>query len=432
MEAVVADVLELAADHLHERRMEIAAQACRAVLDVQPGHGLALLLLGSALLAQGDYPAAARELRLAVQARPEIPEAWRNLGAALRRGGRLAEAVECFEQADALRSPYPDALHGQALALKQMGRFDEARSRLRRALAAQPDFPQARRNLANLLLRQGRLEEALEQARACPENDAEAGLLAGRILQELDRGPEAITRYRQVLEIDPECARARLALAGLEGSLCPAGPLEHIRRIFDDNADTYDQQLLQSLEYRGHLLLAEDLAAVLGEQRGLSVLDAGCGSGLLGPLLAPRASRMVGVDLSERMLELARRRGCYHELAQNDVLRFAANGAERFDVLAAADLLCYLGDLGPVLAGLARCLAPGGLLAATLERLERGETRPGPSLRFAHSEAHLRRTAAEAGLDVLSLRRDWLRLEGRERVDGMVCVLGKDPLAKTT
>ena len=42
--------------------------------------------------------------------------------------------------------------------------------------------------------------------------------------------------------------------------------------------------------------------AGLDASRSLDVLDAGCGTGLCGPLVAPYARRLVGVDLSEAML----------------------------------------------------------------------------------------------------------------------------------
>jgi predicted TPR repeat methyltransferase/TolA-binding protein len=425
MDALVADVLDVAADHLLNKRPELAAQACRSVLDVRPGHGLALLLLGSARLALGDLETAESELRGAVAVRPDIPEAWRCLGLVLRRMGRSDQAKECFERAYALSAPYPEALVGLAETLRRLGRLGEAESHLRQALKARPDYPQARRDLASILLLQGRLQEALEALEAIAGQDPEAGLLAGRILHELGRNREAADAYRRTLALAPNSPRAALALAGLEGRASAPEAPQDIGRRFDGGAAAYDAQLLRGLRYRGHVLVAEALQSVLAPRQDFSVLDAGCGTGLLGPLLRPLAGRLTGLDVSGRMLDRARSGGAYDELVQAEILEFAHDNPDRYEVLAAADLLCYLGDLEPVLAGLARCLAPGGVLAATLERLAAGEFAPGPSRRFAHSEAHLRRAASRSRLQVLRLGRDWLRFEGQRKVDGIICVLAK-------
>ncbi len=54
----------------------------------------------------------------------------------------------------------------------------------------------------------------------------------------------------------------------------------------------------------------------------LAVLDAGCGTGLCAPWLVPYAHRLVGVDLSQAMLDKAAARACYDELAKADLVAF--------------------------------------------------------------------------------------------------------------
>ena len=52
----------------------------------------------------------------------------------------------------------------------------------------------------------------------------------------------------------------------------------------------------------------------LEQAHRLDVLDAGCGTGLCGALVAPFARRLLGVDLSEGMLAHAMEKSVYHEL----------------------------------------------------------------------------------------------------------------------
>ena len=57
----------------------------------------------------------------------------------------------------------------------------------------------------------------------------------------------------------------------------------------------------------------------LEPSKQLDVLDAGCGTGLCGPLLAPYARRLIGVDLSEGMLALAKEKHVYDALIKRRV-----------------------------------------------------------------------------------------------------------------
>ena len=77
----------------------------------------------------------------------------------------------------------------------------------------------------------------------------------------------------------------------------------------------------------------------------LDVLDAGCGTGLCGPLVAPYARRLVGVDLSEGMLVHAKEKNVYHALMKAELTDYLHDNSEAFDLIVSADTLVYFGDL---------------------------------------------------------------------------------------
>jgi predicted TPR repeat methyltransferase len=136
------------------------------------------------------------------------------------------------------------------------------------------------------------------------------------------------------------------------------------------------------------------------------------------------------------MIETARRRGVYNRLSLASLEeRLAASEAE-FDLIAAADVLCYIGDLAPVMAALARALRPGGRAVFTLERSPGAAVELRPSLRFAHGEDHVRRVAEKAGLAVGRISLERLRTDASAPVEGLGVVLsrganGAGPLAKS-
>ena len=79
---------------------------------------------------------------------------------------------------------------------------------------------------------------------------------------------------------------------------------------FDNYAPTFEEHLVQNLKYCAPQEIARAASERITSQRGgqmyASALDAGCGTGLAGPLLRELVSGpLVGVDLSPKMAELA-------------------------------------------------------------------------------------------------------------------------------
>jgi predicted TPR repeat methyltransferase len=208
----------------------------------------------------------------------------------------------------------------------------------------------------------------------------------------------------------------------------------YVKQTFDRFAADFDATLAR-LDYRAPELVAEALARALGPPRGdMDVLDLGCGTGLCAPLLRPRARRLIGVDLSPAMLERARRRGGYDTLHEGELTAFLREHTASWDVIACADTLCYLGDLGPALRAAATALRREGVLVFTVERMTEAHTsRESPAGaaahpfalephgRYLHDEAYVRAALAAAGF-AAEAARVTLRMEGGRPVEGLLCL----------
>ena len=166
----------------------------------------------------------------------------------------------------------------------------------------------------------------------------------------------------------------------------------------------------------------------LEENPILRILDAGCGTGLSGPLLKPYASRLVGVDLSENMLNQARARRCFDEFACMNLVDYLERSIELLDVVASVDTLVYFGALDAVFSGVSRVLKPGGLLLFTLEKADDGAMLGyvlGPHGRYAHSRAYVTSALSEAGLRLIVLDEQVIRKELGQPVNGWIVTAGK-------
>jgi predicted TPR repeat methyltransferase len=227
----------------------------------------------------------------------------------------------------------------------------------------------------------------------------------------------------KALAIEPDNRALRFRLAVLSGETPADTPPEVVAGIFDAYADTFDEHVVGGLNYHA----PEAVVAIMRARSPVpapDILDLGCGTGLVGAALSPPFGRFVGVDLSSAMLARARARSVYTELHHAELvahLKSCPDGS--FDVVTAADVFVYVGDLRPGLAEIARVLRPRGVAVISLEAGTDAGYRILPSGRFAHHRDYLQRAASHAGLELLDLQERQLRLQQGTPVPGyLVCM----------
>jgi predicted TPR repeat methyltransferase len=185
--------------------------------------------------------------------------------------------------------------------------------------------------------------------------------------------------------------------------------------------------MCDELDYRAPLVLAGAIREMLGSRGSLEVLDLGCGTGLMAPHLLPLARRLTGVDLSPEMIEHARRTRPYDVLEVNEITRWLTrDSTELFDLIVACDTVIYFGDLSQVVVPAASRLAPGGIVAFTVEEGDHDAPfRLSDSGRYTHTADHVRSVAERAGLRVQRIDTLIPRQEYGEPVAGLLAVLGR-------
>jgi predicted TPR repeat methyltransferase len=266
--------------------------------------------------------------------------------------------------------------------------------------------------------------EVLEQTLELAPNWAAAWFALGEAREKLGDGKAAAAAFRAALRIDLNDAQGagpRLAL--IEKREAASLPPAYVARLFDEYAARFDAHLTGELAYRGPELIVAALDRIAPARRFNHALDLGCGTGLMGAALAGRVEQLAGVDLSAKMIAKADESGLYEALEVGDVVEFLrARAVQRADLIVAADVLAYLGDLDPLFAAAGRALAPAGLFAFSLEAGEHGDYRLGPTMRFTHSERYLREAAARAGLAPLVIEAASTRREAGGDVAGWIAV----------
>jgi predicted TPR repeat methyltransferase len=357
-----------------------------------------------------------------------------NLGIVLQESLRLDEAIAAYEQAIALDPEHANAHNNLGVVLRATGRAVEAEAAYRAAIRIDPGHADAHHNLGVLLNGLGRRREAalcFSKVITLRPTHPEARRLLALAHYTLGDVDKAVEVYDEWLREEPDDPIARHMLAACSGrDVPPRASDAFVEKTFDSFAASFDAKLA-SLAYRAPALVAEMLAhAGVDASQGLDVLDAGCGTGLCGPLLAPYARRLVGVDLSDGMLARARARDVYDELSKGELTAYLRDAPDSFDVIVSADTLVYFGPLEEVAAAAADALRPGGVLVFTVEELADADYAISPNGRYRHSSGYVERVLAEAGLQP-EIAPAELRLEAGEPVAGLV-VVGSRPCRRRT
>jgi len=260
---------------------------------------------------------------------------------------------------------------------------------------------------------------------------APAHAALGDALAKMGRNAEAAEAYAQAAALDPAgVLGADLKRAALGADAAPpSAPAAYVRALFDEYAPRFESHLREALAYRGPEILMDGLERVCVARGGAAlrfarVLDLGCGSGLMARPLRDCADHIAGVDLSPAMVELARRTGLYDNAEAGDVTAFlSAQAPASCDLVIAADVFVYIGDLAPVFAAAARALSAGGLLAFTVQKGEGADWALGADLRYGHRREYLLALATEHGFAPALIEDASTRRDAGADVPGLVGVL---------
>jgi predicted TPR repeat methyltransferase len=248
----------------------------------------------------------------------------------------------------------------------------------------------------------------------------------GEILQCLGRRAEARAAYQKYFDANPDDGEIEHLLIALRDDAPPPRASDRaIRKIYKNFAASYESRMLEDLKYAGPERMLDAIRGAMGDRDGLSILDLGCGSGLVGASVTKLAAELTGVDMSPEMIDLAQARNIYDRLEVAEITQWLDRDDTLFDLIISCDCLIYFGDLGPIAGAAARRLKQGGFLAMSMERGDRYPFHLTDTGRYTHHPDHVRDVAAKSGLAVAKLDENFLRMEYDEKVMGLYAVLAK-------
>ncbi|MBI3223105.1 MAG: tetratricopeptide repeat protein [Nitrosomonadales bacterium] len=408
------------------------AESCyRSALRIKPYYPEATKNLANMLEDQGRAAAAALLCQDAIRLNPNDLNAYIKLVSLYEKLEDWANAVAVYQQILVFQPNNLDARYLYALALQKIEQADLAIAQYRLILQNNPQHASAHLNLSRLLVVRGDRGGALQHARLASElapQNGNAWLNYGGLLLVDEQFEASAAAYRRVLELNPADLSAMHMLTAIENRSSQRAEPEYVRGLFDSYADKFEKHLQHEMGYDIPKKMC-GLLTGLDPQKRYQVLDLGCGTGLSGLAVRDFAARMVGVDLSPKMLAQAESKGIYAELHTEDVLSYLQRTPDgEFDLVLSADLFVYLGDLSEVFAEVARVMSAGGVFVfsteATTANSEQGyklET----TGRYTHRDDYLEALAAQHGYQTLHFAQETIRMNLGKPALGHLVMLRK-------
>ena len=351
---------------------------------------------------------------------------WNLLGASFNKSDRPIESIASYQQALKIKSDFPQALNNMANTLVEMGDLDSAITHYERAIKIKPDYMNAHSNLGFALSQKGDHEAAIisfkKALKISPSNsDAHNKIAASQMAKGDDK--EAIKSFKKVIELDPDDMKAHHLLAALSGKTTNAAPKKYVEGLFDHYASNFELSLVKKLQYDVPKKLAE--LAMINEPSGSlgSVLDLGCGTGLLGARLRDSCERLEGVDLSQKMLAQAQAKNIYNKLTQVDILHYLKSEKLNFNYYFAADVFIYVGNLSDLFYLIKNRNRSSGKLIFSTETAETGGFFLEKSGRYSHSKGYIQSLCDEFNYKLIAFSEIDIRKEDNQFIAGGMYLL---------
>jgi predicted TPR repeat methyltransferase len=347
---------------------------------------------------------------------------------AMVRAGDVAGAKRACEQALLSAPDRASLIHLRGVISLKEGQVTEAINFLERAHRLQPSSFGPLNDLGAALSAAGRYREASAVLSKAVEIRPEAAgtfLLLAAAQLELEAVDDALLSYEKALSINPSSNLAAHMVRAIREGRSGGVRASYVPRLFDEYAERFDRHL-DELGYRVPQLTREKLGKYMPNASTASVFDVGCGTGLVGVALNGLVANVDGIDISAKMVEVARRKNVYRNVQVGDLTNLPDNRNAfdgPYDVITAADVFIYVGRLEQVFPALRMRLRKGGLLIFSTESADLGEVAVRASGRFAHNNLYIENIAAQNGLEMVDTSSITVRAEAGVPIGGFLYVL---------
>jgi len=406
--------------------MSAARTLYERILKKNSKHVDARYMLGTLLAETGLLELGLMHLQSAAKHMPTSPMIHTNIGHVHMKLGQLDQAINSYQKALKLNLQSPEILFNLGAIFHEQGKLEKAATYIDNSLELRPNFPAAYPLLSKIQKELGHPELAaacLIKLLEYTPRSIDTLFELGNLLAAHQDYTNAAIYFKRILDIDPLNGSAHHALAALSGETTVTAPRKHVEDLFDGLSGNFDSHL-KELGYRTPELLTEMLINLVGNQFCFDrAIDLGCGTGLSGVPIRPISTHLSGLDVSQKMVDVARSKNIYDELHKDDISQYLKSSQQQYDLFIAEDVFIYVGELSGVFKLIKAHAKPDAYFIFSTELASEQDYILRPTGRYAHSRNYIETLAKNSGFTITASQTTDLRMEAQQAIKGELFVL---------
>ncbi|WP_058533429.1 tetratricopeptide repeat protein [Legionella saoudiensis] len=415
---------------LQNNQLEAAKVQFNNVITLTPDHMEAHFYLGILHLENNALDEAEQAFQSVLEQDNEQIQALTNLGVVALKRERNQLAVDYFSKALALDNDNIDARNNLAATFMHHDRFENALMHYDVLLQKDPDNIEYLYNSGVAQMALGHLNEAIiffeHILRLDKSHTASLNNLSAIYLRMGQR--ETSREYlRQALVINPDDRVSSYMLHAIEGNSTAETTPEYSHNLFNNYALYYDQHMQGTLNYS----IPQHITRIIYRlelPENTQTLDLGCGTGLTGVVLRELSKRLTGVDIAPKMLAQAKEKHIYDELIESELIEFFNTNQNHYDLIVAADVLPYFGELDTLMHAVQQHLTPEGYFIFTTEISVKDPWFLQSSARFSHNPDYVKKLVEQNHLQLIQNEKIPARIQNQQQLEVMLYVVQRQTI----
>ena len=413
-------------------RIDEAIFELEETLRTMPKHAKAYAQLGQLQLGKNNFKKAVMYFKKSLNIRQDYANVHFGLGQAQLKMNQFKEAIDSFLNTIEKEKNHFLAHYFLATTYLKIDDKENALKHYLQQLHINPT-PETYYNTGVLLMNQARYKESLDYFKHAIKMHPKylsAYLNLGATYLKLHQVQKASDSYKKALTLDPSNDEIYYVVSALDNTESGKKPLkapkDYLVHLFDQYASYYDKHLMQHLDYRLPQLLFDCLLknTFLTDEKW-TIIDLGCGTGLCGQVVKSYAKTLIGVDISPKMLSIAKEKNIYDELRCLDIIDALSLYHDFFDLIIAGDVLTYIGDLSTIFQKTAISLRANGFLIFSIEKSLQAPYTLQKNMRYAHQHSYIQKLTLQNGFVVIQSDSIVLRTQEKKPVNGFLFLLQK-------
>lgn len=432
-------LINISSLYYQAKKFDKSAKYAQLALDIKADNFNAIFNLGNVAYAQGNYQDALEYYERMYALNPNSYLAIVNIANSCYCLCNFLKAIEYSLMAINKRPTNIDAYVIAGNSYLELNKLTDAITYLKKALEISPNSPWVISSIANIFQKQEDWKQCLHylwKVFAIKGDNATADdhINFGQSLYEaqLDGNKELVETYiKRWNEIYHENTIVSYITATLTNNKnIKTSDIQYVQKLFDGFASSFEN-VLSELNYQVPTLIADSLKGTLKTKlfKKRRILDLGCGTGLCTEAIQKYFpnEEYYGVDISERMLEIAKRKGIFKALTADDINNFVTTDNNIYHTIVAGDVLTYFGDVKLLFREIARLTKFNGLFcfSITTNNINNQNYYLTTSGRFVHSPNYICSLLKFCGFDVIKKEETFLRKEGRHDINGYIILAQK-------